>query len=309
MSGPVAMYTLKPIMSDINLKIEKNVMYEMNNIHEIQHKIIANDDVVHHSSNEDTIVTEIKEQENCSELNILEARQEKILSQLAEIKQQVAIFRDVLKQSNSNSIVKTSTVHTVHNPVTVDIILSANPKNPPFSILALTKIWKDSIFQIQSHTHSSINESVPEFSLNDNKENKTQKNCINLRLIWKDVPDVRLNCGLTKCPIDGEVNFLRYLCRVVKSHSYENSNSSIEEITRIDSILDFCHSSMFETTRQVEKAILRLNEHLTKGPWLLNKSEPSVIDMAVWSLIKRLNLKLQSPSLAKWFQECEKKFV
>ncbi|XP_051172893.1 aminoacyl tRNA synthase complex-interacting multifunctional protein 2 isoform X2 [Leptopilina boulardi] len=300
MSGPVAMYTLKPIMPIVNLSKQNKVMYEMNNIHEIQQKIIVDE------KENETIVTEIKDQENSAELKILEQRQEKILSQLAEIKQQVAIFRDVLKQSNAEIKTTTSTVPVIYNPVTIDIILNANPKKPPFSILALSKIWKDSSFQIQTHVHSSIIENVPEFLLTKNEEN-IQKNCINLRLIWRDVPDLTLKCGLTTSSIEGEGNFLRYLSRLVKNHSYENSDPI--EATKIDSILDFCHYSLSQSTKDVQSTILRLNDYLTKGPWLLNKIQPTIIDVAVWSLCKRLNLKLTSPTLAKWFQQCEKTFV
>lgn len=113
-------------------------------------------------------------------------------------------------------------------------------------------------------------------------------------------------CGLTTCSVEGEVNFLRYLCRVVKSHCYETSNPV--EATLIDSILDFCHVSSFQTMKEVQTSILRLNDHLTKGPWLLNKKEPTIVDVAVWSMVKRLNLKLTS-NLGKWFQYCEKTFL
>lgn len=56
MSGPVAMYTLKPIMPIVNLSKQNKVMYEMNNIHEIQQKIIVDE------KENETIVTEIKDQ-------------------------------------------------------------------------------------------------------------------------------------------------------------------------------------------------------------------------------------------------------
>lgn len=56
MSGPVAMYSLKPILPIASLPKQKNVMYEMKNIHENQ------ENIVDHSPFEDTIVNEIKDQ-------------------------------------------------------------------------------------------------------------------------------------------------------------------------------------------------------------------------------------------------------
>lgn len=82
----------------------------------------------------------------------------------------------------------------IHNPaslfifqkrVNVDIILTANPKKAPFSILSLAKLWSDSSFRLQTHVHSTIAGTVPKFTIRKD-ENNTPKNVINLRLIWKD---------------------------------------------------------------------------------------------------------------------------
>ena len=119
------------------------------------------------------------------------------------------------------------------------------------------------------------------------------------------VSDLQLIAKLSTYPITGEVNFLRYLSRLVETHSYENSSAL--EANLIDSILDLCHISQ-ESPKEAQAMISNLNDRLKEGPWLLSKKDPSIADIAAWSLIKRLNSKLP-PSLAKWFQNCEKTFL
>ncbi|XP_033215228.1 probable aminoacyl tRNA synthase complex-interacting multifunctional protein 2 isoform X2 [Belonocnema kinseyi] len=301
MSGPTTMYALKPIITLPSSLKSKNVMYEMKSIHEA-HQLNGN-----HSPLEDSIVSQVKDQvtfflkEPNPDLTLLENRQEKILSQLAELKQQIAHLFVVLKSTNCSK----SSVEDVSKPVNVDIILTANPKKAPYSILALTTLWSDSSFRIQTHVHSTITGTVPEFAIQKD-ENNTQKNVINLRLIWKDVSDLELKSELSTCPISGEVNFLRYLSRLIQSHNYENADPV--ETNLIDSILDLCHMLSHQSPREAQATISILGDHLTNGPWFLNKKDPSLVDIAAWSLIKRLNSKLPS-SLAKWFQNCEKTFL
>lgn len=298
MSGTTAMYALKPIIALPSSLKHKNVMYKCKNIHEVCH---LNGD---HSTSEETILSQIKDQEPHPDLKLLEARQEKILSQLSELKHQVATLCNVLKESNRSNV-KTSIETVSKRLVNVDMILNANPKKLPFSILALSKLWTDSSFRVQSHVHSTISGSIPQFEIPDD-ENNTQKNIINLRLIWKDVPDLQLNSDLSTCSTTGEVNFLRYLSRLIESHNYEKSDPL--EANQIDSVLDLCHISSHQSPKEIHSTISKLGGHLTKGPWFFNKKEPSIVDIAVWSLIKRLNSKLP-PSLAKWFQHCEKTFL
>ena len=216
----------------------------------------------------------------------------------------------------------------------MEIILNANPKKAPHSIYALMKLWTDCNFRVQTHVHSTIIGSVPDFGI-QRDENNSKKNNISIRLIWKDgklknyfynkllrvyiykifsksikfvfiVPDLQLKSDLSTCPVTGEVNFLRYLSRRVDYHHYEKSDPV--ETNLIDSILDLCHILSYQSPKEKQATISRLGDHLTKGPWFLNKKEPSIVDIAVWSLIKQLDSKLP-PSLAKWLQNCQKNFL
>lgn len=126
------------------------------------------------------------------------------------------------------------------------------------------------------------------------------------KLFFFTVSDLELKSELSTCPISGEVNFLRYLSRLVVTHNYENADAVGTNL--IDSILDLCHMLSHQSPREAQATISNLGDHLTNGPWFLNKKDPSLVDIAAWCVIKRLNSKLP-PNLAKWFQNCERTFL
>lgn len=68
--------------------------------------------------------------------------------------------------------------------INVNLIINVNPKKPPYSILALQKVWNDISIKLQSYVHSSVIGNVPEISICD--INPPKPNVINLFLIWKE---------------------------------------------------------------------------------------------------------------------------
>lgn len=68
------------------------------------------------------------------------------------------------------------------------MIVYANPGSPPYSILALQRIWKDTEFKVETHRHSS----VPNAETKSFEEkllagaNSGALHRIDLKLIWKD---------------------------------------------------------------------------------------------------------------------------
>lgn len=295
MRNEMAMYALKPVVSLPDTLHNSKPMYEMRNIH----KERSRDD---HTEAENKIVPDITEQCPLPEYNLLEARQEKILAQLADLKKQVSTLCNILKQTNQTATVETCN-ESQDAAVNVNLIINVNPKMLPYSALALKRVWIDTDIRIQTYIHSSINEQVP--SIEQSITQSPKKNVINLQLIWKDVADLELVSGLRGYSIIGEINFLRYLTRLINSHNYENSVCP-ESVNRIDWILDLCHSIHYQSTlERKQEFILLLVDKLNINS--SDKKEPDIADIAVWSTIKQVFPKCPS-KLQKWFTACEKRF-
>lgn len=68
------------------------------------------------------------------------------------------------------------------------IVINADPNNPPYCLLGLTKIWKDLPVHVSVHVHSSIvtlPEQVKTFEMLQ-KLNSQSKSRVNVTLVWKD---------------------------------------------------------------------------------------------------------------------------
>lgn len=300
MRNEMAMYALKPVVSLPDTLHNSKPMYKMRNIHEER----SRDD---HTETENKIVPDITEQCPLPEYNLLEARQEKILAQLADLKKQVSTLCNILKRTNQTTVEAAAV--EIRNEcqdaaVSVNLIINVNPKMLPYSVLALKRAWTDTDIRIQTYIHSSIDEQVP--SIDDQSVTRSPKtNVINLQFIWKDVADLEFVSGLRGYSVTGEMNFLRHLSRLVSSHNYENSACS-ENINRIDWILDVCHSIRYQSTLERKQELIsllvdKLNINSS------DKKEPDIADIAVWSTIKQVFPKCPS-KLQKWFVACEKRF-
>ncbi|XP_060813280.1 uncharacterized protein LOC132905708 isoform X1 [Bombus pascuorum] len=303
MQNDMRMYTLKPIVSLPQMLHHRKTMYEMRNIHEEQ----STDD---HMEAENKIVPDITEQvisflkSPLPEYNALEARQEKILAQLAELKKQVSTLSGFLRQTKQTTVVdKSSTINKSQEPINVNLIINVNPKRQPYFISALQKLWKDTDIKVQTYVHSSINKEV---SVNyESTTSSSKNNIVNLSLIWKNVNDLELISGLYSYCITGETNFLRYLSRLINSHNYENSDCT-EKINTTDLILDLCHSLYFEESTKKKQEILSLIADKLIWP---DKKDFDIADVAVWCTIKQFFPKKYPPKLNKWYEACEKHFV
>ncbi|XP_029040621.1 probable aminoacyl tRNA synthase complex-interacting multifunctional protein 2 isoform X1 [Osmia bicornis bicornis] len=302
MRNEMTMYTLKPIVSLPQRLHHSKTMYEMQNIHEERSRD-------NHTVADNKIVPDITEQvinflkSPLPEYTALEIRQEKILIQLAELKQQVSALSNFLKQTNQ--VIVTSSSHKAQETITANLIINVNPSRPPYFISALQKIWTDVDIRVQTYTHSSINKTGP--ITHQLTTTSSRKNVINLSLIWKDVEDLELTLGLRGYHITGEVNFLRYLSRLLNSHNYENS-VCLEKVNTIDSILDLCYCLHFKASLKEKQEILSLIADKLAANWIDNKT-PDIADIAAWCTIKQVFPKKHPSKLNRWFDTCEKLFV
>ncbi|KAG7208957.1 hypothetical protein KM043_015127 [Ampulex compressa] len=296
MSVETRMYALKPIISLPDTLTHSKSMYELKNIHGVTRM----DD---HTGDEIRIVPDITEQAPLPEFTALEARQEKILSQLAELKKQVSTLCNFLKGTN-----KTTSAKDCKNkePVNLNLIINVNPTRPPYSLLALRKIWKDTDVKVQAYVHSSIATEVPKIQGSDT--NTPGNNTLDLCLIWKEVKDLEFITGLHGYPLQGEVNLLRYISRVINTHDYENDACPMETHV-VDSILDLCHwLSVEKSERQRYEVLHILGNKLEKYKRAKN-NQPSIAEIAAWSVMKQLCLEKLPLYLEKWFRTNDMVFI
>ncbi|KAK2580564.1 hypothetical protein KPH14_007690 [Odynerus spinipes] len=299
------MYAMKPIIFLPEMTHHADKMYEMKNIHG------------EHGRNDHTrtgikIVADVTEQNPLPEYALLEARQEKILGQLAELKKQVSTLCDFLKHTNHE---KAPVAHTKKQesyvvsdhksePITIDLIINANPNKPPYSIIALQKVWNDTSIKLQSYVHSSVIGNVPEIYICDTHP---KPNVVNLSLIWKEVEDLELVSGLYNYSLFGEINFLRYLSRILHMHSFESYADPVEA-TMFDTILDYCHCLQIEKSAKKQQSILQLiTSKLGNKEWF-GKNKPNIVDIAVWSIVKQTSIQNLPSNLKRCINTCENVF-
>lgn len=103
--------------------------------------------------------------------------------------------------------------------------------------------------------------------------------------------------------IIGEINFLRYVSRMIESHNYEKT---VLQACNIDIALDIVYKLQFE------KCIIRGLHKLANifEKWSCNKhGEFNIADIAVWSLIKQFAETSLPLPLKKWYALCEEAFT
>ncbi|KAL0125666.1 hypothetical protein PUN28_004622 [Cardiocondyla obscurior] len=287
-TAPTKMYRLPPIVDLPSKCPHSKSIYEMRNIHEDWRATEA----------EAKMPDDVLTQASLPEYEALEARQEKILSQLAELKKQVSKLYSFLRQSNQAEVKKDFVAVQVQKPVSLELVLNVNPSKPPYSILALQKLWKDTSFRVKSYIHSTINDQIP---IVFPYTTKCATNTVELTLIWKDVSDMEVITDLRSTTIKGEVNFLRYVSRLIESHSYENT--CLQPHT-LDFALDF--TNLLHKEQNIEKGLLKLAHEFEK--WSC-KGGFNIVDIAVWSLIKQFPGTILPLTLREWYDKCDKVFT
>nr|CAD7457345.1 unnamed protein product [Timema tahoe] len=247
----------------------------------------------------------------------LETRQEAILDQLAQLKQQITGLREGLKQSIPSTPQRsrklTVTNIPAQNGLIHDIVINASPKHPPYSILALYQLWGETLkLNISCHVHSTV-PNVPEHLLSFRPTNCTaSKNSplLNITIVWKEVgPDTELIVSpLKHVAVRGEVNILRYLTRLgPPQFNYELSDTP-EDATQVDATLDACYLLSRCAGKEQRALVGALAEGLGKKSFLAGGNQPSVADIAVWSALKQAGGGKLSGDLARWFDQCSQTF-
>lgn len=310
MNGPTKMYQMKPIINH-NFAVElPKCMYKMRNIHN-QRIIAAGTD---HVSSPDKKL-DIFDQ-NCQEvpgMAKLEAKQNDILKQLAELKKQIYSLKSELHLENHSAkqvpaSIQCSRPIRCENNLPENIVVNANPSSPPYSLEIVQRLLQNQIgLLVTSHLHSSV-VSLPEptIRLKDALENFKPKHgvpVINIKIIWKNVNLHNAEFILSYTPIGAEVNLLRLLSRLTNSSlNYDSDKSSVET----DSILDQCYLLVRASTKSERANMLRVfSKSLGDAQWLVGKSKAGIADVALYSAIKQCSETKLNVNLGKWYERCE----
>lgn len=247
-------------------------------------------------------------------MTALEGRQEDILKKLSKLKTDIEELRVILRQPSPNSAASVPTSTSTACPPcpelgeSQDIVIFASPAHPPYSILGLTHLWAGSCpIQLSNHTHSSVKEAPANAQVFRN--DVTGVPHMQVTLVWKEVgPETELVINPIKCTtVRGETNILRFLSRVGPANfSYEN-NPNLNCVAQLDEVLDNCQRLARARTAKEKQAIVRtFNASLGKSEWLCGQPKLSVVDIAVWSVLKQLGPSATlTQTLSKWMECCD----
>ncbi|XP_055607927.1 probable aminoacyl tRNA synthase complex-interacting multifunctional protein 2 isoform X2 [Uranotaenia lowii] len=298
------MYDLKPILKPVQIELP-TCMYPMKPI------ITA-----HQGGN----AAADQSTEDQADLQVLAAKQEKVLQQLAELKNQLLSMRTDLKLCNKpaqppstaaavkpESKPQVKKIEPINLSYLQDFVVNASPQNIPYGLLVLKKLWIERLnLQVECFTHSTIPQLSPEAlkfqqtitSLEPKNESLPK---LKVTLIWKNVGTYTemITSPTAYVPICGEVNILRFLSRCGPSEfNYERT----DDVTEADSILDSCYLLINKQNVKDKKLVLKtLSAKLGKTP-SFGGSDISLCDIAATSAIKQVHQALAkdiNPNMAK----------
>lgn len=296
------MYDLKPILKPVHIELP-TCMYPMKPI-------------INRSGTEAAESTE-----DLPEIQALAAKQDKILKQLAELREQLVSMRTDLKLCNkpaqpstqatatksAQSKPQTKKIEPINCSYLQDFVVNASPENIPYGLLALKKLWINRLnLQVECFVHSTIPKLTEEAlnfqnvitSLEPKLDNLPR---IKVTLIWKNVGTYTemITSPTAYVPICGEVNILRFLSRCGPSEfNYERN----DDVAEVDSILDTCYLLVNKQNLKDKKQVLKtLSSKLGKTP-SFGGDELSLCDIAATSAVKQLQKSLGkdiNPNMAK----------
>lgn len=291
------MYELKPILKPVHVDLP-TCMYTMKPV--IQH------------GNAVATATAQSSTEDLPEMQALAAKQEKILKQLTELRQQLVSMRTDLKlcnkpfqpstqqtssKTNPQSKPQTMKIEPINTSYLQDFVVNASPENIPYGLLALKKLWINRLnLQVECFTHSTVPKLSEEalnfqYQITSFEPTLDALPRIKVTLIWKNVGTYTemILSPTAYVPICGEVNILRFLSRCGPSEfNYERNDDVVE----VDSILDTCYQLINKQNIKDKKQVLKtLSSKLGKIP-SFGGDEVSLCDIAATSAIKQMQKSL-----------------
>ncbi|XP_017772222.1 PREDICTED: probable aminoacyl tRNA synthase complex-interacting multifunctional protein 2 [Nicrophorus vespilloides] len=277
MSGGIKMYAARQIVRH-DLPVElPNCMYTLANIHRngVTTKASATKVATgqHQQQQPSADISEqvklfLKNNSDLRGMAALESKQQQLLKQLEELKQQMLGIKDDLKAIGGSTPVSKSTCKKSSSAKTVS-----------------NKSLKVS--------------NIPDIVINVQKNADAPK--ISVRLIWKNIGFNQMELMVCSVPILDECNFLRHICRLTGGLSYDEKNFEI------DDLLDLSYSIAKSQTKQKRMELMQLvNKRLGKSDFLLGETGFGVADVALYSAIKQVAQGAEiNVNLTRWMKNCE----
>ena len=234
-------------------------------------------------------------------LNIAENRWNEIENKLENLSSRVSSLRLQLGLTPANESVTKS--RGGEKAILKDFVIQASPDSPPYSVqfflLALSQIYP---IYTSVHVHSSLTKDIP-YDLKDflevQKEN-TISNCndrntctYGITIIWKAMGKDPVLIVNPTGRVEGEVNIIRYLSRLMESlsnncyvvkHLINYDLLSPAKVAQIDEILDSIHQFIHNECPNQRKRLL--GQLLNCKTTSVNETS-SIVDIALLSICKQ----------------------
>ncbi|VVC31945.1 Hypothetical protein CINCED_3A001315 [Cinara cedri] len=296
------MYKLKPVFS-VPLELKNTcTVYKLKNLQEkainvqIKSKNV-NDDM--ELSNEGIEVLLNKEHEVLNKLMQLEYRLSKLNFQFSDEKDNLPIpkipkvssmpYHIVQKKHHKKTESKIN--NDIKNLIKTDIVVFADPENPPYSLLALPILWPNVSWDISYHIHSSVKNDLKilkTIEIFTNVSSKYNNNTtIKVFVIWQyNKPSPKIVKSSTDI-LFGEVQLLRLF-----NHNLTTETQRTVDQTNSDKILDLINDINCSTNDRTSE----LYNLITDSNTILDLK-----NIALWSLLyKKHNI---PPNIEKWIEQ------
>ncbi|XP_074552722.1 aminoacyl tRNA synthase complex-interacting multifunctional protein 2 isoform X2 [Halichoeres trimaculatus] len=255
----------------------------------------------------------------------LEARQDEIMRKLYELKAAVeGLAKTVttpdadldLTVSSSLSPQSTTAFKGITDLNTVlgkdlgalrDIVINANPAQPPLTLLVLHSLLCQRYRVLSTvHVHSSVSGVPPQLlsCLGPRHADSYARQLFQLgfTLIWKDVPKLEMKFSVQNmCPIQGEANVARFLFKLLAPYPSDPALATL-----VDNWVDTAFFQLAEGSTKERAAVLRaLNSALGRNPWLAGP-EFSLADVACYCCVLQSGSASSAPAnVQRWIKSCE----
>ena len=230
-------------------------------------------------------------------LNITENRWNEIENKLENISCRVSRLRQQL--GLKPGVLNIEQLQQSNGGVMKDVVIHADPEFPPYSVQFLfaalsqiTSVWSS------SHIHSSLTE-IPYhlndfFELEGGEAEKNRSNCkLGITIIWKALMKDPILVTHPEKQVSGEVNIVRYLCRILEEHSSISSvlthsmkydSLSSIQASQVDDKLDKIHQIIHSESSKDRKILL--NKLLNDSNDAISEVS-SIPDIALLSVCKQ----------------------
>ncbi|XP_028310785.1 aminoacyl tRNA synthase complex-interacting multifunctional protein 2, partial [Gouania willdenowi] len=188
-----------------------------------------------------------------------------------------------------------------------DIVINANPSQPPLSLLVLHSLLCQRYRVLSTvHVHSSVSNVPPQLlsCLGAPHADSYARHLFQLgfTLIWKDVPKPQMKFSIQNmCPIEGEANVARFLYKLLAPYPSDPGAATL-----VDSWVDTAFFQLAKGSAKKRTAVLRaLNSALGRNPWMAGP-EFSLADVACYCCVLQSgSASAAAANVQRWIKSCE----